>query len=197
MSVPPQVREARVADADACARIYAAYVRDTAITFETEPPDADEMARRITTAQSAHEWLILADGTGVVLGYAYANELKSRAAYRWTVETSVYLDPAHHRGGGGSLLYTELVRRLSSRGYRRVFAGITQPNEASMEFHRRFGFHPCGVFHRVGFKHGRWHDVAWLQLDLPVDGDGTEPPRPISPPGVEVAPDAARQRSGS
>lgn len=178
-----QVRDAGDADADACARIYAAYVRDTAITFETEPPGAGEMAHRIIAAQNAHEWLILADGTGVVRGYAYATEFKSRAAYRWSVETSVYLDPSHHRGGGGRLLYTELLGRLSSRGYRRAFAGITQPNEPSMAFHHSFGFQPCGVFRRVGFKHGRWHDVAWLQLDLPVDGGGTDPPRPISPPG--------------
>jgi phosphinothricin acetyltransferase len=175
-----QVRDAGVQDGAACAQIYAPYVRDTAITFEAEPPSAEEMAHRIAAAHVKHEWLILEDDTGAVIGYAYGTEFKSRAAYQWSVETSVYLAADRHRGGGGRLLYTELLARLARRGYRRAFAGITQPNEASMAFHRAFGFQEAGVFRRVGFKHGSWRDVAWLQADLREPEADRDSPEPVS-----------------
>lgn len=173
-----RVRDATVEDGAACARIYAHYVADTAITFEAQPPSGVEMAHRIAAARVRHEWLILEDDTGAVIGYAYGTEFKSRAAYQWSVETSVYLAADRHRGGGGRLLYAELLARLARRGYRRAFAGITQPNEASMAFHRAFGFQEAGVFRRVGFKHGSWRDVAWLQADL-LDGE-SDPPEPVT-----------------
>lgn len=173
-----RVREAGVGDGAACAQIYAHYVRDTAVTFEAEPPGAEEMAHRIAAARVRHEWLILDDDTGAVAGYAYGTEFKSRAAYQWSVETSVYLAADRQRAGGGRLLYTELLARLARRGYRRAFAGITQPNEASMAFHRAFGFQESGVFRRVGFKHGSWRDVAWMQTDL-LDAEA-DPPEPVS-----------------
>ena len=176
-----RVRDALPGDAGACAQIYAAYVRDTTITFELDAPGDDEMAQRIGRAHSEYEWLVLEDESGVIVGYAYATEFKSRAAYQWSVETSVYLDRARHRTGGGRLLYTELLSRLARRGFRRVFAGVTQPNQASMAFHAAFGFEPAGLFRRVGFKHGSWHDVAWLQLDLLAPEDEIDPPRPVTP----------------
>src|SRR6185436_20525565 len=118
------------------------------------------MATRITTAQAAHEWLVLVSDAGVI-GYAYAREFKSRAAYGWSVETSVYLARDRRGGGGGRLLYTELLARLAGRGYRRAFAGVTLPNDASGAFHRALGFADCGVFRRVGWKLNEWRDVAW------------------------------------
>lgn len=157
-----RVRDAAVDDAAACVQIYAPYVLDTAITFETEVPKPEVMAARIRTA---HAWLVLEDD-GAVVGYAYATEFKSRVAYRWSVETSVYLDTDRRSGGGGRALYEELLHRLARRGFRRAFAGVTQPNEVSMAFHRSFGFETAGVFRRVGWKHGAWRDVAWLQVDL-------------------------------
>jgi L-amino acid N-acyltransferase YncA len=170
------VRPATGDDAPACAAIYAPYVRDTAITFETEVPTAVEMAARIDKAQGAYEWLVLeTDNTGVI-GYAYAGEFKSRAAYRWSVETSVYLAGAQRGGGGGRLLYTELLRRLAARGYRRAFAGITLPNDASIAFHRALGFTDAGVFRRVGWKLSAWRDVAWLQADLLPQESEVDPP---------------------
>lgn len=175
------VRDAGMDDAAACARIYATYVDDTAITFETEAPDSAEMGRRIAAAHLKHEWLVLEGGAGEIVGYAYATEFKARAAYQWSVETSVYLDPTRQRGGGGRLLYTELLSRLAGRGYRRAFAGITQPNDASMAFHRVFGFQPAGVFRRVGFKNGSWRDVAWLQRDLLAPDCEIDPPVPVTP----------------
>ncbi|CAN5740776.1 GNAT family N-acetyltransferase [soil metagenome] len=170
------VRLATIDDVPACVAIYKPYVRDTTITFETEVPTVAEMATRIDKAQAAYEWLVLeTDNTGVI-GYAYAGEFKSRAAYRWSVETSVYLAGPQRGGGGGRLLYTELLRRLAARGYRRAFAGITLPNDASIAFHHAFGFTDTGVFRQVGWKLNAWRDVAWLQADLLPPELAADPP---------------------
>ncbi|QUR69930.1 GNAT family N-acetyltransferase [Mycobacterium spongiae] len=174
-----QARPARLQDASACAAIYAPYVRDSVITFETEVPGEQEMAARIVAARQAHEWLVL-DVSGVIVGYAYAHELNPRAAYRWSVETSVYMAADRRRSGGGSILYGELLGRLTERGYRRAFAGITQPNEASNAFHRAFGFEHAGLYRRVGWKMNAWHDVAWMQLDLQGLDEETAPPEEIT-----------------
>jgi L-amino acid N-acyltransferase YncA len=175
-----RVRDAGADDAGGCVQIYAEYVRDTTITFETEVPSVAEMADRITAAQVKHEWLVLEESPGRLAGYAYAQQFKPRAAYQWSVETSIYLDRALHRRGGGRLLYSELLARLGRRGYRRAFAGVTQPNDASMAFHRTFGFEPAGLYRRVGWKHGGWCDVAWLELDLVAPEDELDPPGEIS-----------------
>ena len=91
---------------------------------------------------------------------------KRLATVRWSTETGIYVDAGHHRVGGGRELYTHLLRRLTERGYRQAFAGITQSNEASTSFHRSFGFQDVGRYRRAAWKHGSWHDVAWMQLDL-------------------------------
>jgi L-amino acid N-acyltransferase YncA len=167
------VRDASERDADACARIYAPYVTDTAISFETEPPSATEMARRIAAARSTHAWLV-AEDEGRVVGYAYGVPFRPRAAYRWSCEVSVYLELGRRRTGAGRALYEALLARLADRGYRTALAGMTLPNEASEGLHRALGFEPVGTFRRIGFKHGRWHDVAWTQRTLAA---GDEPPR--------------------
>ncbi|MBI3213703.1 MAG: N-acetyltransferase [Mycobacterium sp.] len=174
-----RVRDATAGDADACVQIYTPYVRSTVITFETEVPTVREMAARITAARASHEWLVLEDD-GDVIGYAYAHQFNPRAAYLWSVETSIYLSGVRHRRGGGRLLYGELLTRLADRGYRRAFAGVTQPNEASMGFHHAFGFERAGEYRRVGWKQGAWRDVVWLQRDL-ADGDPYGPPPEITP----------------
>jgi L-amino acid N-acyltransferase YncA len=163
------VREATAADAAACAAIYAPYVTDTAVSFETEPPGPDEMAARIA---AAHEWLVLEDG-GRVVGYAYAGRFAPRAAYRWACEVSVYLERGRHRTGGGRALYAALLPRLAARGFRVAVAGMTLPNDASVGLHRAMGFQPVGTYRRIGYKHGAWHDVAWTQRVL---ADDDEPP---------------------
>ncbi|GAA2562987.1 GNAT family N-acetyltransferase [Pseudonocardia hydrocarbonoxydans] len=168
------VRDATVDDAAACAAIYAPYVTGTAISFETVPPTAAEMAARIATAQRGHAWLVLTDGSGV-RGYAYGGRFAARAAYRWSCEVSVYLETGLRRTGGGRALYTELLPRLAARGYRTAFAGMTLPNEASAGLHRALGFEPAGTFRRVGWKAGRWRDVAWMQRALVEPGPVTEP----------------------
>jgi phosphinothricin acetyltransferase len=163
-----QVRDATQDDAAACAEIYAPYVTDTAITFEYEPPSAGEMARRIDAAQRAHAWLVLEED-GRLAGYAYAGPFKERPAYRWSSEVSVYLEWGRRRSGGGRVLYEALFARLTERGLRTLLAVMTLPNEASEGLHRALGFEPVGTVHRVGWKHGQWHDVAWMQRMLGID----------------------------
>ncbi|QKV72766.1 GNAT family N-acetyltransferase [Amycolatopsis sp. Hca4] len=166
------IRAATPADAPACAALYAPYVTDTAISFETDPPDAAEMARRIT---GAHAWLVFEDH-GHVAGYAYATRFAERAAYRWSCETSIYLEHGRRRTGAGRALYETLFERLRDRGFYRAFAGMTLPNEASAGLHRALGFTPAGVYRRVGWKHGAWHDVAWVQKDLRATDGCTSAP---------------------
>ena len=170
------MRLATAADGAACAAIYRPYVLDTAVTFETDPPDAAEMTRRITAALAAHAWVVHDDG-GRVRGYAYGGPYKARAAYRWSCEVSVYLEPGCRRTGAGRQLYTELFARLAARGYRTAVAGMTLPNDASVGLHRALGFAPVGTYRRIGWKHGAWHDVAWVQRPLVV---GDRPPAELT-----------------
>jgi L-amino acid N-acyltransferase YncA len=172
------VRRAVAEDAPACVAIYRPYVEDTVITFETEVPTVDETAARILAAREKHEWLVL-EADGEVVGYAYAHEFNPRAAYQWSAETSLYIAANRHRTGGGRALYAELLHRLADRGYRRAFAGITQPNDASNGLHRAFGFRQVGVYRRVGWKHNGWHDVAWMLLDLLHPDEEVDPPSEI------------------
>lgn len=170
------IRDATEEDAAACAAVYAPYVVGTAITFETEAPGAAAFAERIRTAQRRHAWLVAEDGLEVV-GYAYGGIWRTRAAYAWCAETTVYLRQGLRRTGAGRALMTALLERLRALGYRRALAGATLPNEASAGLHEALGFRPAGRFERVGWKLGAWHDVGWYQLDLqPAEQDPPPPP---------------------
>jgi len=175
---PPHIRPATATDAVACAETYAPYVLATNITFEIDPPSAEQFRGRIAQAQAAHEWLV-AERNGTLLGYAYGHQFHERAAYGWSCEASIYLAGSQRRQGVGRALYQELLGRLAGRGYCRAFAGIALPNEASIGLHLALGFEEAGCFRRVGWKNGAWHDVAWMQRDLQT-GE-TDPPAPISP----------------
>ncbi|BBZ70100.1 GNAT family N-acetyltransferase [Mycobacterium paraseoulense] len=174
-----RVRPAYAEDAAGCLAVYRPYVEDTTISWEIEVPSVGEMASRIAAAREAHEWLVL-ERAGRVVGFAYGHALVRLPSFQWSAETGIYVDSDQRRTGAGRRLYTRLLRRLTERGYRRAFAGITQPNEASVEFHRSFGFRDAGLYRRVEWKHGRWHDVAWMQLDLFGAAEQVdEPPGPI------------------
>jgi phosphinothricin acetyltransferase len=174
------VRDADPArDAAACAAIYAPFVTDTATSFEEVPPTPEAMARRMAAYAVRHPWLV-DEADGRVTGYAYASAFSERPAYRWTAETTVYVDPAHHRRGVGRRLYAALLHRLRAQGVRTACAVITLPNPASVALHESMGFAPVGVFRRAGWKHGAWRDVGWWQLDL--GGPDGAPPEP-RPPG--------------
>jgi phosphinothricin acetyltransferase len=170
------VRGAAERDAEACAAIYAPYVTDTAITFESDPPLPAEMAERIATTVCTHAWVVLEDN-GRVIGYAYGGPFKSREAYRWSCEVSVYLERGRRRTGGGRALYNALFARLAERGFRTAVAGIALPNDASVGLHRAMGFEPVGTYRRIGWKHGTWHDVAWAQRTIATGQDPPAEPR--------------------
>lgn len=159
------IRDATERDAAACAAIYRPYVTDTAISFESEPPSEREMAARIAASQRAHAWLV-AEDAGTVVGYAYGGEFMARDAYRFSCAVSVYVELGRRRTGAGRQLYEALLARLSTRGFHTVVAGIALPNDASEGLHKALGFEPVGTYRRIGFKHGRWHDVAWVQRSL-------------------------------
>jgi L-amino acid N-acyltransferase YncA len=161
-------------DGMACAGIYAPYVTDTVISLEERPPSAEEMAGRIERAVERYPWLI-AEEDGVVAGYAYAGEHRERAAYRWAADVTVYLRATHYRRGIGRRLYTALFDLLVFQGVYVACAGVTLPNDASVGLHESMGFVPVGVYKRVAWKFGAWHDVGWWQLQLvepSVDGPG-------------------------
>jgi phosphinothricin acetyltransferase len=167
-------------DAAACAEIYAPHVEASATSFEAEPPSAAELAARIESTNETHPWLV-ADRDGETVGFAYACRHRSRAAYRWAVDVSVYVGEGHRRQGLGRSLYEELFERLRAQRFRVACAGVTLPNDASVALHEGLGFVPVGVYRRIGWKAGAWHDVGWWQLDL-IPG-GEDPPEEPLPPG--------------
>jgi phosphinothricin acetyltransferase len=176
----PAIRHADPArDGGACAAIYAPFVRDSVISFEAEPPDAQEMSARIEQTSVGYPWIV-ADRDGRAVGFAYANAHRARAAYRWAVDVSVYVDRDNHRRGLGRALYLALFELLRRQRLRIACAGITLPNEASVGLHESLGFQHVGTYRGIGWKRGAWRDVGWWQLELdgPVDG---APPEPLGP----------------
>ena len=160
-----KIRQATEADAPALLAIYAPYIESTPVSFEMVVPTVDEFAGRILKSLSRWQWLV-AERDGGIAGYAYGSTHRERAAYRFSVEVSAYLDPRFHRQGIGSALYARLFEDLIAKGYCSAFAGITVPNDASIGMHRSVGFEMIGVFRNVGWKFDRWHDVAWMQRTL-------------------------------
>ena len=172
------IRLATAGDASEIAAIYAPYCEETVISFEETAPSIEEMQRRIATVSASRPWIVLEDH-GRVIGYAYASAHHERAAYRWSVSTAIYIGRDHHRRGAGRALYTTLFAVLRALGYRQATAGITLPNAASVGLHAAFGFAPVGVYRRIGFKMGEWHDVGWFQAEVQPGSDRPEDPRSI------------------
>ncbi len=166
-------------DAAACAAIYAPHVASGVASFEEQAPGEQEMARRIERCSATHAWLV-SERDGEVVGYAYANPHRERAAYRWSAEASVYVAAGQERRGIGRELYEALFGLLSRQGIVTVLAGITLPNDASVRLHESLGFAPSGVFRHIGFKACAWHDVGWWQLEL-----SPPPPAPREPLGPQ------------
>src|SRR5215467_3029678 len=175
--MPPTIRLATPDDAEEVRAIYAPYCH-TPISFETEPPSVEEMRGRLTKVLGQCPWLVCEEG-GEVLGYAYATQHRERAAYRWSVDTAVYVRQGRQRRGVGRALYTSLLAVLPLQGYFNAYAGVTLPNPASVGLHEAMGFQPVGVYRQVGFKCGSWHDVAWFQRDLQPRPDQPPHPRPL------------------
>ncbi|MCC5626130.1 arsinothricin resistance N-acetyltransferase ArsN1 family B [Nostoc sp. CHAB 5715] len=170
------IRLANESDALKMLAIYAPVVRETSISFEIEPPSKTEFQQRIKNYQRLMPWLVC-EINGELLGYAYATPYRTRAAYQWSVESSVYVNVEHRRKGVAKALYTSLFGLLQLQGFYNVFAAIALPNPASIAVHEAVGFSPVGVFRKVGYKFSEWHDVGWWQLSLQQ-----ELPLPVNSP---------------
>ena len=169
-------------DATAVAAIYRPSVEDGLASFEEIPPGSVEMGMRMRQTLARTPWLAAEDDDGAVVGYAYAGPHHQRPGYRWAVNISVYVDEAARGHGIGRRLYHELLRILRRQEFVNVYAGITLPNPASVALHEAIGMRRIGVYERVGFKLGAWHDVAWYGLRL-TDPHGV-PPEPIPLPDL-------------
>jgi len=169
-------------DAQAVLDIYAPYVRDTIISFEYEIPTLEDFALRIKTNITEYPWLVCLQNDKII-GYAYASKHRYRTAYQWSSEVSIYLSEEIHGKGIARVLYEALFSILQLQGYFNMFAGIGMPNEKSEGFHKALGFEEIGVFKKIGYKFGNWHDTKWFQRDL---ADHIQnPPAPIKITEIE------------
>lgn len=168
------IRDCLPADLPAVTAIYAESVENGVASYELVPPDLEEMARRHAAIIADFYPYVVAEQDGAIIGYAYASAFRTRPAYRWLVEDSIYLSPeARGRGAGGALL-AELLKRCTALGFRQMLAVIGGAHPASVAVHRKAGFVESGVIRATGYKHGRWLDTALMQIAL-GDGDATEP----------------------
>jgi phosphinothricin acetyltransferase len=173
------IRLARPNDAPEIAAIYRPFCDESHVSFEYPAPDADEIATRIEKINRRFAWLV-DERDGVVSGYAYASAHRERAAYRWSVEVTIYMHGRFRGRGIGRALYTELFGLLRAQGLFRAYAGIALPNPASQAFHEAMGFTLVGVYPGVGYKLGAWRDTGWWQLALqPAVPSPAEPTAPL------------------
>jgi len=174
MSTTLSIRPADLRDLAEITEIYGAAVRHGTATFELDPPDEGEMTRRYEALRCrGYPFLVGANATGI-LGYAYAGPYRSRPAYNWTVENSIYVNPRSHRQGIGRALLASLIEHSQAREFRQMIAIIgDSANTASIELHRAAGFRMVGTFDNVGFKFGRWLDSVLMQRPL---GTGAQTP---------------------
>jgi L-amino acid N-acyltransferase YncA len=179
------IRLATADDAPFIQAIYAPIVRETTISFETEPPDAAEIAARIAKVQQMYPWLVL-EQDGIFAGYAYATRQRDRAAYQWNVEVSVYVDPAQQGKGVGWALYETLFNILRRQGFYNAYAIITLPNPASVAIHEKVGFRFLTQLPETGYKFGAWHATGWWALELQPKPANPPPPIPLRQLGGEV-----------
>ncbi|HEX2605878.1 MAG TPA: arsinothricin resistance N-acetyltransferase ArsN1 family B [Flavisolibacter sp.] len=160
-----EIRPATVNDAEGILAIYAPYILDSYITFENEVPSPDEFRQRIRATIEKRPWLV-AVVNGTIAGYVYAAAHRDRVAYQWSVESSVYIHDDFKGKGLARILYNLLFDVLKYQGFRNVYAGITLPNEASVQLHEKCGFTFFASYENVGFKTGAWKEVGWWRLVL-------------------------------
>ncbi|MCP9611397.1 GNAT family N-acetyltransferase [Coprobacter tertius] len=156
------IRFATAADAEDILAIYAPYIENTAITFEYTVPAITEFRERIETVLTSYPYLVCTVD-GKIVGYAYAARHMERAAYQWNAVLSVYIDEQYGGYGLGPLLYETLIDLLKLQNLQNVYGIVTSPNENSEKLHSRLGFSLIGLFHKTGYKFGRWYDVSWWE----------------------------------
>ena len=174
------IRLATAADAAAIAAIYGPYCTDSRVSFEEEAPDAEEMARRIAGEKPGyHPWLV-AEEAGAILGYAASSPFRTRRAYRWSVETGIYLAPGAQGRGIGRALLERMIGLLERQSYVAVIGAIALPNPASVALHEALGFERVGAYRGTGFKQGEWLDVGLWQRDLAPRSAVPAEPKPFA-----------------
>ena len=171
------IRIATKKDIPAILEIYAPYILNTTFTFEYTVPTLAEFTARFDAITAQFPWLVWEED-GIVLGYAYGSAPFSRAAYRWSGESSIYLSPQAQGKGIGKKLYTALEAILKAQGYRKTYAIVTSENDASLAFHQAVGFRVTAAMPQCGWKFGRLLGITWLEKDLNTDTLPDEPPVP-------------------
>lgn len=173
-----EVRPAHESDATAISEIYGPYVRDTAISFEIDPPSPDTMKQRIAHTLSTYPWLVARCGAEIV-GFAYAGRHRDRTAYQWTVDLAIYVSRDRRRRGVGRALYVPLLNTLRLQGFRSALAEIVLPNPGSVRLHESLEFTHIGTYADAGFKLGHWHNIGYWRLGLSSGSPPEGPPRPF------------------
>lgn len=159
------IRQVKDSDAEAMCCIYNKYITGTRITFEETPLRAGEMVSRIKNITQNYPWLVYEDN-GKIIGYTYASRWKERSAYRYSVETGIYIDSDYLGKGIGSLLKAELLKALKEKSIHSVLCGIALPNQASIALCEKYGFKKIAHFKEVGYKLDEWVDVGYWELIL-------------------------------
>jgi len=169
-----KIRSALSSDASSILDIYAPYIANTAVSFETEVPSVEDFTQRIMGNQESCPWLVYESG-GLIAGYAYASKHRDRAAYQWSLESSVYVNEGFRQQGIATKLYQTLFQILKYQGCRNLYAGITLPNEKSVNFHQKMGFNKIADYKNIGYKFNSWHAVGWYELQLNDYSDAPAP----------------------
>ena len=188
-----RIRVATLADAARCHEIYVPYVRDTAVTFEYEPPTFDEFRARMAKTLERYPYLVAEktdtgahDASARIVGYMYVSPFKERPAYDWAVETSIYVDRACRRGGVGRALHAAMERCLTAQGILNMEACIATTDvedehltNDSWRFHERMGYRLVGEFRQCGYKYHRWYNMIWMEKHIAPHGEDQPPVIPF------------------
>ena len=172
-----KIRFASAGDAKEILEIYAPYIEKTYVTFEYEVPSLSDFSARIAGIIKRYPWIVYEED-GKILGYAYGGPDRTRAAYQWTVESSVYIAESAKGRGIGTLLYEELIRLLQKQNFCICYALIVDDNAPSIKMHEKFGFYEVGHLRNTGYKHGAWHGIIEFEKVL---NPPAVPPKPVIP----------------
>lgn len=172
------IRLARAEDAEAILNIYRPHVEDSAASFETVVPSINEITGRIRNCLPEYCWLVFEEG-GEIRGYAYSSKHHVRAAYRWAVDVSIYIDESWQGEGIGKALYSALFSILRLQGYYNAYACICLPNPGSVGIHEYYGFQKIAHYNKIGYKLGKWWDIGWWEIFLLDKNQAPSEPCPI------------------
>lgn len=172
------IRDAKLEDTKELLAIYRPYVEKTAITFEYEVPTEEEFQTRVENILKKYPYLVAVNEDNEIIGYTYASAFKTRRAYDWSVETSIYIKEGRHGNGLGKLLYLRLEDILKEMGICNMCACIAYPNPESEIFHEKLGYQTVAHFHKSGFKMGKWYDMIWMEKSI---GEHSSEPEEVLP----------------